>query len=573
MKKLFALLLAVIMVMSLMAACGPVENNESTGSTGSTGSSQGSTDSTGSTGGNKEFSYPMDTDVTLTEWRTQNTNITNHYGDAGNFDALPLAGWLEEATGVKVEYRDDYTDEGIDLENMWNSKKYADIIGLDWNNKYVGGATAALEDEVIIPLNDVIDQYMPNFKAWMEANPSLAKECMTDDGTIYMIPNVTAMSNSVTFPTYYRADILADMGETEPTSIEGWYELLKKVKAQYPDMVPCGIYLDGLFNYSALAHAYDIGHAAAQNGFAVDADGKIYYQYAQDSAKEFVKEMAKWKKEGLLSDDWAVKTSPEFNKDMINGKVFMSAGFITGSMQAVQVGGRALDPDFQLKHLNTPSVNGVAPTHTYANARITGIGCAITSACKDVEVAARVLDYRWSEEGKMLVNFGKEGISYDMVDGKAVFKTELKDATAEGFPAHKESIPENDAKPWTTSESLARFSMGVWPFGMDMAEDYFPQLSVEKCCADYLAESAASVGNKCWDNQIPMLAYTSDEGTIVTMAVTDMRTVWNQYYIDCINGAKDIDETWTAFQDELKEAGLVSATYAMQQAYERWAER
>ena len=117
MKKLLALVLAVIMVMSLMAACGNTDTTGTTGTTaGTTAGTQGTTAGTQGSTGSAEFSYPMDTDVVLTEWRTQNTNISNHYGDAGNFDALPLAGWLEEATGIKVEYVDDYTDAGIDLE-------------------------------------------------------------------------------------------------------------------------------------------------------------------------------------------------------------------------------------------------------------------------------------------------------------------------------------------------------------------------------------------------------------------------------------------------------------------------
>ena len=574
MKKLLALVLAVIMVMSLMAACGNTENTGTTGTTaGTTAGTQGSTAGTQGSTGSAEFSYPMDTDVVLTEWRTQNTNISNHYGDAGNFDALPLAGWLEEATGIKVEYVDDYTDGGIDLERMWNSGEYEDIINLNWAANYVGGVDAALEDEVIIPLNDVIDKWMPNFKAWMEANPTLAKEIMTEDGQIYGIPNINSKADAFTHPTYYRADILAEMGEEEPTTMEGWYNLLKKVKAEYPNMVPCGVYSAGLLQFGAFAHAYDIGYAAAQNGFAVK-DGKVYWQKSQDSAKAFIQEMAKWYKEGLLSADWAVKGAADFNKDIINGDVFMAAGWITGQMQSAQVAGRQLNPNFQLKHINTPSVNGEAPTHTYANALYSGIVASISTTCENVEVAARLLDYRWSEEGFMLCNFGKEGVSYDLVDGKAVFKADLLDATHADFPGHKESILEGDEKPWVTSESLARFSMGVWPFGMEKSSDYFPQLMTEKCCADYLSQTADSVNSKCWDNQLPSLSYSYDEGKIVSLALNDLNTLFSTYATECINGNKACDDTtWAAFLAEAEEAGLLSAKMAIQAAYDRFMAR
>lgn len=47
-----------------------------------------------------------------------------------------------------------------------------------------------------------------------------------------------------------------------------------------------------------------------------------------------------------------------------------------------------------------------------------GTGAAITSKCKNVEIAVRYLDYGFSEKGHMTYNFGCEGVSYEMKDGQ-----------------------------------------------------------------------------------------------------------------------------------------------------------
>ena len=50
------------------------------------------------------------------------------------------------------------------------------------------------------------------------------------------------------------------------------------------------------------------------------------------------------------------------------------------------------------------------------------MGCAvITTSCENVELAARLLDYAYSDEGHMLFNFGIEGTSYTMENGEPVY--------------------------------------------------------------------------------------------------------------------------------------------------------
>ena len=50
---------------------------------------------------------------------------------------------------------------------------------------------------------------------------------------------------------------------------------------------------------------------------------------------------------------------------------------------------------------------------------------AISTQCKNPAAAAEWVDYLYSDEGYMMVNFGVEGKSYNMKDGKPVYTDEI----------------------------------------------------------------------------------------------------------------------------------------------------
>ena len=96
MKRIVALLLAVMMCVSLFAGCGnepaeettapKVENNETKAPDVQTEAPA-------------EFSYP--TTGSITFWTYPNGNVTANYA---SFEVTPAAGYAEEATGIKVDY-------------------------------------------------------------------------------------------------------------------------------------------------------------------------------------------------------------------------------------------------------------------------------------------------------------------------------------------------------------------------------------------------------------------------------------------------------------------------------------
>ena len=60
---------------------------------------------------------------------------------------------------------------------------------------------------------------------------------------------------------------------------------------------------------------------------------------------------------------------------------------------------------------------GQIPQFGHKTSQVYTTVIAITSDCRDMDTAIKFLDYGYSDDGRMLFNFGIEGESYTMVDG------------------------------------------------------------------------------------------------------------------------------------------------------------
>ena len=76
---------------------------------------------------------------------------------------------MEKATGVKVEFI--HPIAGSTGQEAFNtllaSADLPDMIEHDWSG-YAGGAQAAIDDGVIIALNDYLEEYAPNYYSYVE---------------------------------------------------------------------------------------------------------------------------------------------------------------------------------------------------------------------------------------------------------------------------------------------------------------------------------------------------------------------------------------------------------------------
>ncbi|MBQ8092047.1 MAG: hypothetical protein IJ242_00505, partial [Clostridia bacterium] len=373
--------------------------------------------------------------VKLTWWVKLHENLKGVSVDGKPVENLAQTKWYEavkEATGIEIEFIHPAAGQDGTEFNLLTAvpDEMPDIVEYSWTS-YPGGASAAVADEVIMPLNDAIASgKAPNLKAILDANPVIEKSVKTADGDYYVFPflrGTTFENNNCLFTSgfFLRGDILKEIGMEAPETIDEWYAVLSAVKAAHPDMVPFTtrtewmnqIFAPGFNNY----WDYYVEDGVVKNGLV------------EDSRYEYLKTMAKWYKEGLIDQDYLTHTKAN------DGRALMASGMAFATNDASGGGTSNIIPPLLEAGLIKDESDLVTTTPVTAvkgeNAKFakmnnlydaSGSSAAISKRLGDeggkkLEAALYLLDWMYSEEGHMINCFGIEGVSYNMIDGYPTF--------------------------------------------------------------------------------------------------------------------------------------------------------
>jgi len=205
MKKLLALVLAVVMVCSMLTACGGNTDPTTTAPTTTQGNNENPT-----TGGNNDSTTaPTTTEPAKKLEYKKGTVLRMATGYNNNKTGMSFAA---EVAGEGITLADGKTYHAGDLKPTW--VEVQNILGITIEDKYQGnsatnelkywkeqlnqvdilsGNTVGLTEEGvagnIVNLTEYLD-YMPNFKAYLESNPIMRLSIIgdTNTGAIYVAP-------------------------------------------------------------------------------------------------------------------------------------------------------------------------------------------------------------------------------------------------------------------------------------------------------------------------------------------------------------------------------------------------
>ncbi len=347
----------------------------------------------------------------------------NWYAPASLSKNLEVWREVENRTGVKVTW-------DVKASNEWNQSMMMrinsgstlpDIIGLpNWQN---GDIDRFAREGVIIPLNQLINEYAPNIKKFLKENPEVRKQMTAPDGGIYSIDEVFS-ANEYYKSIIIRKDWLAKCGYAEgwvPTTKAEFTEVLGKFKTvttKYSSTAPVQpmLVVDGE-DYEFLASA--MGLSVPLQDTVIDENGKAVYQRATVEYGEYLTWMNELYNVGCISADY--ETGNRSNMEMYIARD--------------QIGMTVAEGDIMHKYNKILESSGIDGEYIMINPPVDENGdltlvkrillggqISITSYCDDPITAIRWMDYLWaSEEGNLLLHYGIEGKSYTMVDGKPKF--------------------------------------------------------------------------------------------------------------------------------------------------------
>ena len=135
---------------------------------------------------------------------------------------------------------------------------------------------------------------------------------------------------------------------------------------------------------------------------------RIEFGPIMDGYQEYLKLMNKWYSEGLIYQDFMSLDTFTYPQNLSNGTFGMGV-IDRGQFTATQLALEATDPNADLVGCKDARKNADDVLHIQYIDHHVADGYAITTGCENVEVAARYLDYLYTEEGSILAGYGVEG--------------------------------------------------------------------------------------------------------------------------------------------------------------------
>ncbi len=410
-KRVIAVLLTGAMLMASLAGCGG-NSSDTSGSDGTTTSAQEDSKaqnqadaSEGDASGNfNAEGYPIvNEEITLKVMlaiRDQDTMIAP--------EEMPAIQRLDELTGIKTEWEvvkgADWTTK---LNLMFASGEYPDVIIAP--NGDVDDEEYGVSQQLLIPLDDLIEQYMPIYNERVNAeedDPTIS--LVASDGQTYAVGYLVGQNINTNQHYFINQEWLDALNLETPTDIESLTEVLRRFKNDDPngngqaDEVPLEMGLDtGFYGIRYILPLFGIP-CDPEKWIYIDDDKKVQFVATQDGFRECMEWVNMCYKEGLVDAELMSQDLNTIETKLKAGNI----GFFT-AWRLLAMGfddGVAKDSVFWMPD---------SSTSCYRYLEVARPAAYITATNQNVEATVRWLDAMLDTEMQFSLYYGEQ----DATDG------------------------------------------------------------------------------------------------------------------------------------------------------------
>lgn len=404
------------------------------------------------------------------------------------------------------------------------------------------------------PLDEMIDTYAPNIKKYLEENPEVKKALTASDGHIYFLSYCPDGEVGRTY--FIRTDWLNKLGLSMPKTFDELEKVLYAFKNDDPngngekDEIP--VFNDKWQEAIRLANLWGArvyGYDSFSERVVIDNSDNMYHAWIAPEFKTALAGLNKWYRDGIIDPELfsrKANTAKQtlWTKSDIGG---MTHDFFA-STTSYNYNDELLNtvPDFKVQAFLPVSKNGQAfEEHQRVVAK--NDGWAISSNAKNPEAALVYMDWFYSEEGKVASNYGIEGESYIMVDGKPQFTDDV--------------IGQGNVNTYLQSKYGAQL-----PIGYAQNFDYERQWTSKEGMDAYLLYKDEAKFAKA----TPTLSFSEDEQEVYDTYVANLNTYMDETVTAFITGKMDVETEWDNYVAKCKEMGVDEVVKIYQSAYERY---
>jgi putative aldouronate transport system substrate-binding protein len=318
---------------------------------------------------------------------------------------------LEEKTGIHIDWKNYTNDVFIEKRNL--AVAGGDLPDAIFDAAYSDYDLLKLaKNGVIVPVEDLIEQHMPNLKKVLEQAPQYKAMMTAPDGHIYSFPWIEELGadkesiHSVDDLPWINVEWLKTLGLEMPKTTEELKQVLIAFKTKDPngngeaDEIPLSfINKPGGEDLAFLFGSFGLGENWDHT--VVTEDGKVVFTAAEDGYKEAVKYINELYKEDLIdieayTQDWNTYLSK--GKDNRYGMYFTwDKANITGMNDTYDLMPALAGPD---GHVNVTRTNGMG----FDRGRM-----VITSKNTKLEDTAKWIDQLYDPLQSVQNNWGTYG--------------------------------------------------------------------------------------------------------------------------------------------------------------------
>lgn len=554
MKKVTALTLASAMTLG-MAACGSSGSGKEQKEVALTGSGE----------------YPIVADgeeLTLTCFTMSMPNVE----DLATND---FTKWLEEKTGIHIEWqtggRDDWQDK---LNMILASGDYPDIIfGVTPDLAKYG-----VDEQIVIPLDDYInEENMPNYMAMYGDQLDQSREA---DGKIYsLLAENNCYHCEFGRKMWVNTKYLDEMGVEAPTTTQEFYDVCKKFLEYKPDGIAIAGTATGqgwygefeyfLMNSFILAPSVSYTLTKIHDKMAVTWDGEIKCVATDDRYKEFLEYCKSLYDLGAIYDGNFTQTSEQL-KTIVNQAdapvLFLPAGTISDYIDSTT------NPELYAQYETIAPLEGPDGTRLTSDFKYSlasdGNFC-VTESCPNVEAALRWVDFFYSETGDLCSQYGpEEGVDW-VLNPEGKYGLNGEPALYEVLNGYSAETQNHDWQDIGIRVAPEEYRLGQ---AVDQDVDLHSAEGLEKLLYEETKnkyEPYKPTPENSDLDMLPQLKITSEETSEVSTIAVEVEKIINETSVAFITGQKDLESGWDSYLDSLDKAGLPKLMEMYQTAYDR----
>lgn len=477
--------------------------------------------------------YPVNSDKTITIWKQLDGSIAEG-GYTTSMDTPGFKAWTE-AAGIKIELQE-FADVTSLLLALSGADKLPDAFMVG-QNQYAGGTMGMVADDMVIEITpEMLEENAPDYWAYIN-NDTYMGEIVQLDGKMYGLAGHVFEPGSVYRywrGFFYRGDLLDKIGKEVPTTAEEFYDVLVALKGLEGIKTP--LVFQGSGDLEECLKNGDItspfGLVSADD---FQVDGVWTLGSYQPEYKEVLRFVKKLFDEGLISVDYLSMEGSVAQAAICNGE----AGAFYGNNSRLNTFKNALkEGEYFVPGPGLKTPDGQNAMYSYADPMVaTGDFVYITTDCENPELVMQAYNYLFTENGKLIRDFGVEGESYTI--------------GADGIPAYTELVTKNPDG--YSLDGVARsYALINWP---GIHGDY--QLAARH------PEQTQVVAYELWGSS-QHDTYVVIPGDVILEKYSDeYASLWTDIdlYLDesrakFINGELDLDADWDNYIETLKKMGI-----------------